>query len=193
MERMPSDLDAAVARLRYISKPDLNDQVTEHMDDLCLALKEYDRRGERITEFERLQAVWLMSPEAAKRLDGYRELAAECAALEAERDAARAEVERLQGLLTVTDAALVRTGEQARKAEAEAKFGAGLAQDLSGELARLRERDARVRSILQRVDDEACKTNWSGNTDDLPESRPLDNEAVAMDMREALELLKETP
>lgn len=119
--------------------------------------------------------------------------ASDAKAAEAERDAARAEVERLQGLLTVTDAALVRTGEQARKAEAEAKFGAGLAQDLSGELARLRERNARVRSILQRVDDEACKTNWSGNTDDLPESRPLDNEAVAMDMREALELLKETP
>lgn len=119
--------------------------------------------------------------------------ASDAKAAEAERDAARAEVERLQGLLTVTDAALVRTGEQARKAEAEAKFGAGLAQDLSGELARLRERDAQVRSILQRVDDEACKTDWSGNPDDLPESRPLDNEAVAMDMREALELLKETP
>ena len=61
---------------------------------------------------------------------------------------------------------------------------------MQAELARLRERrDAEVQSILQRVDDEACKTDWSSNSDDLPESRPLDNEAVAMDMREALELL----
>ncbi len=44
----------------------------------------------RIAEFERLQQAWLMSPAAAKQLDGYRELAEKCAALERERDEARA-------------------------------------------------------------------------------------------------------
>lgn len=39
------------------------------------------------------QAKWLLSPEAAKRLDGYRELAAKCAALESENASLRATVE----------------------------------------------------------------------------------------------------
>ena len=47
-------------------------------------------------EFERLQRIWLMSPEAAQRLNGYRELGEKCAELERERDEARAEVERLR-------------------------------------------------------------------------------------------------
>lgn len=37
---------------------------------------------------------WMASPEAAQRLDGYRELAEKCAALEAERDALRRDAER---------------------------------------------------------------------------------------------------
>lgn len=51
-------------------------------------------------ELLRAQQVWLMSPEAAKRLDGYRKLAEKCATLEAERDEARAERARLQDLHT---------------------------------------------------------------------------------------------
>lgn len=67
----------------------------------------------QVAEFKRLQQVWLMSPEAAKRLDAYRELAQKCAqmeariaalegskaieddfdALRAERDSLRAQVE----------------------------------------------------------------------------------------------------
>lgn len=42
------------------------------------------------TEMARLTEVWLASPEAAKRLDGYRELGAKCAELEGERDAVTA-------------------------------------------------------------------------------------------------------
>ena len=44
----------------------------------------------RITEFERLQQVWLMSPEAAQRLQGYRDLAGKCAELTVELAEARA-------------------------------------------------------------------------------------------------------
>lgn len=50
-------------------------------------------------ELRRLQQVWLMSPEAAQRLNGYRQLAEKCATLEAERDAARADVARLREAL----------------------------------------------------------------------------------------------
>lgn len=39
---------------------------------------------DRIAEFERLQQVWLMSPEAAQSLQGYRDLAEKCAGFEAE-------------------------------------------------------------------------------------------------------------
>lgn len=50
----------------------------------------------RVAEFERLQQVWLMSPEAASRLDGYRELAAKCASLEATDDDLRAQLAAAQ-------------------------------------------------------------------------------------------------
>lgn len=94
------------------------------------------------------------------------------------------------GVHTVTDAALVRTVEQARKAEAEAKFGAGLAQDLSGELDRLRERDARVREVLEHV-----STHLGVATAGIA---PAATARAALDIspslvREAIALLKETP
>lgn len=67
--------------------------------DLC---GEVERLRASVAEFERLQQVWLMSPEAAKRLDGYRELGERCAALERERDEALAEVEKARALICLT-------------------------------------------------------------------------------------------
>jgi len=50
----------------------------------------------RLAEFERLQQVWLMSPEAAQRLQGYRDLAEKCAGFEAELDQFRPLVDVLR-------------------------------------------------------------------------------------------------
>lgn len=71
--------------------------------------QELSRALARIAEFERLQLVWLMSPEAAQRLDGYREVSEKCAELERERDEARAEVERLTRDLATAQSLLART------------------------------------------------------------------------------------
>ena len=51
-----------------------------------------------LAEWEQKATTWLLSPEAATRLDGYVELGAMVAKAEAERDEARAELARLTTL-----------------------------------------------------------------------------------------------
>lgn len=183
---MSTDLDAAVARLEERCRHGELRRVGVVSADVRLLLADWKRLRE------------MTSPAA-----GLARLEQELGIMDktiAERDAARAEVERLREKLsnTRTTCAYCEAVHELPCTFDDIRAHIEVCPKhpvtaLKGELARLRERDARVRSILQRVDDEACKTNWSGNPDDLPESRPLDNEAVAMDMREALELLKETP
>lgn len=182
---MSTELDEAVARLKACVRPEHTWPFPDA--DVRLLLADWERRGERIAEFERLQTVWLMSPEAAKRLEGYRELAAKCAALEAERDAARAGVERLtkeesEPLSETLRSALaeIRANNDSRPAQIllahwEGRGGQVVAlrhrnNTLRAELARLRERDAKVRAVL-------------GN----PE---IDRQTA---ITEALRLLEETP
>ena len=50
---------------------------------------EVERLQERDAEWGRKASAWIASPEAAQRLDGYRELAQKLNAAEAERDALR--------------------------------------------------------------------------------------------------------
>lgn len=206
---MSTDLDAAVARLEERCRHGELRRVGVVSADVRLLLADWKRLRE------------MTSPAA-----GLARLEQELGIMDktiAERDAARAEVERYKQLALnrqVDVDAIVHYRNLAislgaKPEDMEGTFDRKLCEEsaanckevapegqralwqeclqMQAELARLRERDAKVRSILQRVDDEACKTDWSGNPDDLPESRPLDNEAVAMDMREALELLKETP
>ena len=52
----------------------------------------------QLSEWEAKATTWLLSPEAATRLDGYVELGAMLAKAEAERDEARAELARLTTL-----------------------------------------------------------------------------------------------
>jgi hypothetical protein len=57
------------------------------------------RLRQEVKELRAAQAAWLASPEAAQRLDGYRELAHRCATLERERDEARQmNLQRLRAL-----------------------------------------------------------------------------------------------
>lgn len=62
----------------------------------CVAKLERDlaQRDETIAELRKAQAAWLASPEAAKRLEGYRELGAKCADLEGQLQASRAKSEQ---------------------------------------------------------------------------------------------------
>lgn len=41
-------------------------------------------------------------------------------------------------------------------------------------------------AALKKIDDLACRQTYSGNPEDLPEPRPLDNEEVVNICREAL-------
>lgn len=157
---MSTELDEAVARLKACVRPEHTWPFPDA--DVRLLLADWERRGERIAEFERLQTVWLMSPEAAKRLESYRELAAKCAALEGARAAARAEVERLKklndDLLTYQELGgtcaycKVTTIKEEMPAHIEACAAHPMAA-FKAELARLRERDAKVKeAVLEMID-----------------------------------------
>lgn len=86
--RSPQDLMDVAAKLARLEQE--NQEMRNELALLeCRQISEsHEQLRARIKEFERLQEVWLMSPEAAQRLEGYRKLADRCAALEAERDAA---------------------------------------------------------------------------------------------------------
>ena len=68
-------------------------------DDRALLLAEVERLQKRDAEWTQVAQTWLASPEAERRLDGYRELAARVEGLTCERDEARAEVERLREVI----------------------------------------------------------------------------------------------
>ena len=201
---MSTELDEAVARLKACVRPEHTWPFPDA--DVRLLLADWERRGERIAEFERLQAVWLMSPEAAKRLEGYRELAAECAALEGARDAAWAEVERLRAELPheawdrivcdmESELTATRMNGRSRRSGCQrptpgaCALDAGVAAllsergDLKAEVARLRERDAKAREafgLIAWMAKEYAEAGGSGG----PELRTYND---------AMRLLEETP
>jgi hypothetical protein len=57
-------------------------------------LKERDAARAELAEWAKKAEAWVASPEAAQRLEGYRELGARAAAAENERDSLRAQLER---------------------------------------------------------------------------------------------------
>lgn len=89
----------AIARLREelsVMQAHKYKRSVVEVDDLRVLLDAHGALEARVVEFERLQQAWLTSPEAAKRLDGYRELTAKCAALEAAYAEALDALERFQ-------------------------------------------------------------------------------------------------
>jgi agmatine/peptidylarginine deiminase len=61
--------------LRLADRLDLYATGDAHQQDIEQAAAELRRLHDLCAEWERKAATWLASPEAAKRLDGYRELA----------------------------------------------------------------------------------------------------------------------
>ena len=68
--------------------------------DIRLAADELRRLHELLKEWEAKAATWLASPEAAQRLEGYRELAQRLEKAEAQRDAL---LEALKEIVAATD------------------------------------------------------------------------------------------
>lgn len=58
-------------------------------DEIKRLQVERDALARRVAEWEEKAAAWMASPEAIKKLDGYREMGAKCAALEAELEEER--------------------------------------------------------------------------------------------------------
>jgi chromosome segregation ATPase len=77
----------------------VEDLVAE-LDDLrrCIrsVITQRDEARARNSELAEKAATWIASPEAAQRLDGYRDLGQQVAEAQRERDEARAEVEQLK-------------------------------------------------------------------------------------------------
>jgi hypothetical protein len=67
--------------------------------ELVDAYRERDEALALNAEWAKKAETWMASPEAAQRLEGYRELAQQVATAQRERDEARAEVKRLLGVL----------------------------------------------------------------------------------------------
>ena len=67
--------------------------------ELCRAYRERDEARALNVEWAKKAKTWTASPEAAQRLQGYRDLAQQVAKAQNERDEARAEVERLRKVL----------------------------------------------------------------------------------------------
>ncbi len=64
--------------------------------ELATATRERDEARALNVEWSKKAETWMASPEAAQRLQGYRELGQQVAKAQNERDEARAEVERLR-------------------------------------------------------------------------------------------------
>lgn len=87
----------------YCGQPDCPVTTWEH--DACVAnlRAERDALRAQVEAWKEKAKVWLMSPEAAKHLDGYRELGEKCARLEAQVEAARKVMEHaLQNVKALT-------------------------------------------------------------------------------------------
>lgn len=111
---------------------------------------ERDALKMRDEQWKQKAAAWLASPEAAKRLDGYREMGSKLAAMEAARDAARAERDALitrVGVLSTTCGhcgTLEKAWEELDAARAECLAMASQLQEAQARAARLREALARI-------------------------------------------------
>jgi hypothetical protein len=147
-----TDLDAAVTRLTRTPRPEDGGINIVSSDDLRLLLADWERRGEELARIQRLPTLdWAQvtasitqrlatisragDTEAAKTMLAVLDKGKTYVSrLEAERDAARAEVERLRAELTSARGSLREYMVAHEQSEAD--------------LARLRERDARVRAVL---------------------------------------------
>jgi len=116
-ELMMEQAAAALVQLRdseALARGKIAEQMIEiarlKMNQRCSAIEQGEVgypcvfRAEAEAEVARLKQwqVDMVAKAADKSLDGYRELGAKCAALEAERDALKALVEQLRGLYQVT-------------------------------------------------------------------------------------------
>lgn len=103
-ERMRTTAECAYCRE---AGPRTPEAMTEHAErcakhPLSAARAEVESLRRERDGLREAQAKWLLSPEAARRLDGYRELGAKCAALEGELDAARAELATMVDRMPLT-------------------------------------------------------------------------------------------
>jgi chromosome segregation ATPase len=97
----------------------VEDLVAE-LDDLrrCLrsVITQRDEARALNSEWAEKAATWIASPEAAQRLDGYRDLGQQVAEAQRERDEARAEVERLKTFAAQNFSTMIRQeAEQMRE------------------------------------------------------------------------------
>ena len=94
----------------------------EELRATCLAIM--DRLATAEAERDKAQENyrWMVNKAADRSLDGYRELGAKCAALEAERDAARAERDRLVGFARTMSAALRDSDDEREVVDTVAAF-----------------------------------------------------------------------
>lgn len=99
LDRCAEVLEHALANVKALTGGD-----ERRMRQLLSALRKEDNARDllldenaelrrQIAAWEEKAKEWLLSPEAAKRLDGYRELGEKCAQLEAERDMDRRRLE----------------------------------------------------------------------------------------------------
>ena len=72
--------------------------------ELCRAYRERDEARALNVEWAKKAKTWTASPEAAQRLQGYRDLAQQVAKAQNERDEARAEVAEMEGVLRASGA-----------------------------------------------------------------------------------------
>jgi chromosome segregation ATPase len=144
------------------------------MDNLARKLTATEAERDGLRE---AQAKWLLSPEAAKRLDGYRELGAKCAALEGERDEARNAVQaahcevsetyeqrdaaRAEARVAKAHVAMLREAIEglaeavASDADERRSISGSVGARLTDALAALAATDAEAREFVERVREEA--------------------------------------
>lgn len=104
----------------------LDQQLSNALDTIVALRRELAQRDALIAGLRKAQAAWIASPEAAARLDGYRELAAKCADLECQLDEAKKDYAAEKSKHARTEA--LRHEEQVRRKRAQEELQVALAK-----------------------------------------------------------------